>query len=301
MRVLITGHLGQLAADLKRAFAGEELILTEIEDLRLEDADGVHRLVLESQPHLILNCAAYNRVDEAEDWPELAFAANTLAVRNLATAARECGAEMVHFSSDYVFDGPGRRPYTEQDRPCPGSVYGVSKVAGELILQATWERHYICRVCGLYGHAGSREKGGNFVETMISLARAGKPLRVVDDQILTPTSTADVASAVRALVRTGRHGLYHMTSEGQCSWYEFATAIFELMAMKVELTPVGSQAYPTRARRPRYSVLENRALREVGLPEMPHWRDALQRYIAGRAAGGGQRPTSTTVERGFTR
>ena len=288
MRILITGHLGQLASDLKQVFAGDELVLTEIEDLRLEDAAAVRARVHDSRPALILNCAAYNRVDDAEDDPQAAFAANSLAVRHLAVAARECQAEMVHFSTDYVFDGPGRAPYTEADRPCPGSVYGVSKLAGELLLQASWDRHYICRVCGLYGYAGSRDKGSNFVETMIALARAGKPLRVVDDQVLTPTSTVDVARAVRALVRTGQHGLYHLTSAGQCSWYELARAIFELMGMEVSLAPVSSEAYPTRARRPRYSVLDNRRLREVGLDEMPHWRDALARYLAGRASAGRQ-------------
>ncbi|MBI5085548.1 MAG: dTDP-4-dehydrorhamnose reductase [Acidobacteria bacterium] len=279
----MTGHLGQLAADLKGVFAGDELILTEMEDLRLEDAGRVREFVQASAPELVVNCAAYNRVDEAEDAPEAAFAANTFAVRNLALAARECGAEMVHFSTDYVFDGPGRRPYTEEDAPCPGSVYGVSKAAGEMMLQATWERHYICRVCGLYGYAGSRDKGSNFVETMLKLGAKGQPLKVVDDQILTPTSTLTVARAVKNLIGTGRHGLYHMTCEGECSWYEFAQAIFAGAGMDVEVTPVGSEAYPTKARRPRYSVLENRRLREAGLGEMPDWRAALREYLSGRA------------------
>jgi dTDP-4-dehydrorhamnose reductase len=286
MRILITGHLGQLASDLKQVFAGDELVLTELEELRLEDAAAVRSFVVGTRPALILNCAAYNRVDDAEDDAPAAFAANAFAVRNLALAARECEAELCHFSTDYVFDGPGRTPYTEEDRPCPGCVYAVSKLAGELLLQATWPRHYICRVCGLYGYAGSRDKGGNFVETMIALGRAGKPLRVVDDQILTPTSTMDIARAVKTLVRTGRYGLFHLTAAGQCSWYEFARAIFELMGMQVSLTPVGSEAYPTRARRPRFSVLDNRRLREAGLEEMPAWRDALARYLAGRAAAG---------------
>jgi dTDP-4-dehydrorhamnose reductase len=286
VRVLITGHRGQLAADLKRVFADDALILTELEDLRLEDAAGVRALVSASKPELILNCAAYNRVDDAEDAPEAAFAANCFGVRNLAVAARECEAELVHFSTDYVFDSARRTPYVEEDAPCPGSVYGASKASGELMLRASWDRHYLFRVCGLYGYAGSRDKGGNFVETMIALGRRGTPLRVVDDQILTPTSTLDVARAVKAIVATGRHGLYHLTAEGQCSWHELAASIFELMRLPVELSPVSSEAYPTRARRPRYSVLDNRRLREAGLEPMPSWQDSLRRYLAGRQAAG---------------
>jgi dTDP-4-dehydrorhamnose reductase len=286
VKILITGHRGQLATDLKSVFSDQELVLTELEDLRLEDAAGVQELVGATRPELILNCAAYNRVDDAEGDPAAAFAANCFAVRNLALAASRCGAELVHFSTDYVFDGSRRTPYTEDDTPCPKSVYGVSKASGELMLQATWDRHYICRVCGLYGYAGSRDKGSNFVETMIALARKGGPLRVVNDQVLTPTSTLDVARAVRSLVATHRYGVYHLTSAGHCSWYEFAAAIFELMEMMADLTPVGSDAYPTKARRPRYSVLDNRRLREAGLDEMPEWRDPLQRYLEGRAAAG---------------
>ena len=286
MRILLTGHLGQLATDFKGVLADDELILTEREDLRLEDASAVQEFVARAAPELVINCAAYNRVDEAEDRPEDAFAANVFGVRNLALAARTVGAPMVHFSTDYVFDGPARAPYTEDDLPCPRSVYGVSKLAGELMLQSTWEKHYICRVCGLYGYAGSRDKGSNFVETVIARAREGKPLRIVDDQVLTPTPTLDVAEAVRGLIDTGRYGLYHMTSAGQCSWHEFAKAIFEELATPVDLTPVTSEAFSTKARRPRYSVLDNRNLRAIGLPDLAPWREGLRRYLADRAAHG---------------
>jgi dTDP-4-dehydrorhamnose reductase len=286
MRILLTGHLGQLATDFKQVLAGDDLILTEREDLRLEDASAVMEFVTRSAPELVINCAAYNRVDEAEDRPEDAFAANVFGVRNLALAARAAGAPMVHFSTDYVFDGLGRTPYTEDELPCPRSVYGVSKLAGELMLQSTWEKHYICRVCGLYGYAGSRDKGSNFVETVIARAREGKPLRIVDDQVLTPTPTLDVAEAVRGLIATGRHGLYHMTSAGECSWFEFAKAIFEDLGFPVDLTAVSSDAFPTKARRPRYSVLDNRNLRAIGLPDLSPWREGLRRYLKGRAAHG---------------
>jgi len=286
MRILLTGHLGQLATDLKTVLSTDELVLTEREDLRLEDAGAVMEFVTRSAPELVINCAAYNRVDEAEDRPEDAFGANVFGVRNLAVAARAVGAPMAHFSTDYVFDGPRRAPYTEDDLPCPRSVYGVSKLAGELMLESTWEKHYICRVCGLYGYMGSRDKGSNFVETVIARAREGKPLRIVDDQVLTPTPTLDIAEAVRGVIATGRYGLYHMTSAGECSWYEFTKATFEELAMPVDLTPVPSEAFPTKARRPRYSVLDNRNLRAIGLRDLPPWREGLRRYLAGRVAHG---------------
>jgi len=288
MKILISGHLGQLATDLKSVLAEHTLILTEFEDLPLQDASRVLAFVQAHTPDLILNCAAYNRVDDAEDTPEPAFAANTIAPRNLALAARAVDATLVHFSTDYVFDGPPTRtaPFTEDDTPCPRSVYGVSKLAGELMVQSTWHKSFICRVCGLYGYAGSRDKGSNFVETMIALARQRKPLKVVADQFLTPTSTLDIALALPALIATENYGLYHMTSAGHCSWHEFARAIFDLAAIPVDLTPVDSSAFPTKAKRPAFSVLDNRNLRAAGLPDLPHWRESLSAYLQGRAANG---------------
>jgi dTDP-4-dehydrorhamnose reductase len=288
MKILITGHLGQLATDLKSVLAQHSLILTELEDLPLQDEPRVLAFVQSHHPGLILNCAAYNRVDEAEDSPSPAFAANTFAPRNLALAARACNATLVHFSTDYVFDGDATRtgPYTEDDAPCPRSVYGISKLAGELMVQSTWHKSFICRVCGLYGYAGSRDKGSNFVETMIALARQGKPLKVVADQFLTPTSTLDIAQALPALVASGKFGLYHMTSAGQCSWHEFARAIFLLAGIPADLTPVDSSVFPTKAKRPAFSVLDNHNLRAAGLPDLPHWRDSLKTYIEGRVANG---------------
>ena len=151
-----------------------------------------------------------------------------------------------------------------------------------MMLQSIWPKHFIFRVSGLYGYAGSREKGTNFVETMLKLAGQGKPIRVVDDQVLTPTSTMDVATAVRQVVASDAYGLYHLTNAGQCSWYEFTKAIFEFAGLNPDLTPVSSDAFPMRAKRPNYSVLDNLRLRSNGFSEMPEWREALHCYIAGR-------------------
>lgn len=286
MKVLIVGHLGQLGTDLKKEFACEELILKDQDELLVQNEAQVQAVVQSSRPDLILNCAAFHRVDDCEDHVQLAFDVNVFGVRNLALAAKSVGADLVHFSTDYVFDSAKRTPYVETDPVCPRCIYGVSKAAGELMLASTWERHYICRVSGLYGYAGSREKGTNFVEMMLQLAKQKRTIQVVVDQILTPTSTQDVASKVRELVGTGRYGLYHLTNAGQCSWFEFAAAIFDYAGLKPELIPVTSDAFPTKAKRPNYSVLDNARLREVGLKDMPEWRDALKRYLDGRSAAG---------------
>jgi dTDP-4-dehydrorhamnose reductase len=286
MKVLITGHRGQLGCDLKTAFAGEHLILTTQDELKVQDEAQARAVIGQHRPDVILNCAAFHRVDEIEDSPEPAFDVNVLGVRNLARAARDIDAVLVHFSTDYVFDGPGRVPYPETALPCPRCVYGVSKLAGEFMLASIWPKHFICRVSGLYGYAGSREKGTNFVEMMIGLARQGKPLRVVDDQVLTPTATRDVAAGVRRLIGTAQYGLYHLTNAGQCSWYEFTRAIMEYAGLTPALTPVTSDQFPTKAKRPNYSVLDNTRYRALGFEDLPHWRDALGRYIEGRAVNG---------------
>lgn len=286
MRVLLIGYRGQLGSDLQKAFAGEELVLATQEQMRVEDASQVNAMVGQTRPEMILNCAAFHRVDDCEDCVSRAFEVNVFGVRNLALAAARANAVLVHFSTDYVFDGSRRTPYTETDVPCPGSVYGASKLAGEFLLQSTWAKYFIFRVSGLYGYAGSREKGTNFVELMISLARQGKPIKVVDDQVLTPTSTMDVVRMVRRLAGTEQYGLYHLTNAGECNWYEFAQAIFEFANLRPDLSPVTSAAFPTRAKRPNYSVLDNQRLREAGFLDLPDWREALERYIAGRAAAG---------------
>ncbi len=285
MKILLIGHRGQLGTDLAAAFASEELTLSTQDELSVVDADKVLGKVAELSPDVILNCAAFHRVDECETVPERAFEVNVFGVRNLAIAARETGAVLVHFSTDYVFQD-GSAPHREDELPSPRSQYGVSKLAGEAMLASLWHKHFIIRTSGLYGYKGSREKGTNFVETMLNLGKQGKPVRVVNDQVLTPTNTRDLADAVRQLVPTGAYGLYHLTNAGQCSWFEFTKAIFEEAGLTPDLTPVTSDAFPAAARRPSYSVLDNHRFRELGFEDMPHWRDAIKRYVAGRAAAG---------------
>jgi dTDP-4-dehydrorhamnose reductase len=279
MTTLLIGSNGQLGTELRQAFNDHDLVPLTHADCELTDPAQVRDTFRKYRPELILNTAAYHRVDECEDNPERAFAVNAIAVRNLAIAAKEIGAIVVHFSTDYVFDGRQRRPYREVDPPGPLSVYAASKLAGEYFIRAILERHFLIRTCGLYGLAGSREKGGNFVETMLRLAREGREIRVIGDQVLTPTSARELARKVRQLVETGQYGLYHITNNGECSWYQFAQAIFELAGLQPRLLETTSVAYGARANRPAYSVLDNANLRSLGLDDLRDWREALADYL----------------------
>ncbi len=283
MKTAILGAAGQLGRDLTQLLGADAVPLTRA-DADLTRPDALRAALAAARPDVVVNCAAYNFVDRAESEPSAAFAVNAWAVRDLAVICRDLGCALIHFSTDYVFglDEARRSPYAETDAPGPVSVYGLSKLAGEYVVRSTLPNHFVLRVCGLYGVWGSGGKGGNFVETMLRVAGQGKPLRVVDDQVCTPTSTADVAAATIALVRTGRYGLYHLRSGGECSWYEFARAIFELEGMQADLTPIPSREYPTAARRPGYSVLCTAAYEGLGRAPLRHWREALASYLQER-------------------
>lgn len=288
MATLLIGARGQLGTELRQAFADDDLVALAHADLELTDRAKVWEALDTYRPGLILNTAAYHRVDECEDEPERAFGVNALAVRNLAMAAKRIGAVMVHFSTDYVFDGRQSRPYQEGDPPGPLSVYATSKLAGEFFVRAVLDKYFLIRTCGLYGTAGSLAKGGNFVETMLRLAREGREIRVVGDQVLTPTSARDLAKKVRQLIETERYGLYHITNSGECSWYRFASAIFELAGLRARLSETTSAAYGARATRPAYSVLDNANLRSLGIDDLRDWRDALADYLDEQKRSGGQ-------------
>ncbi|MBI3780964.1 MAG: dTDP-4-dehydrorhamnose reductase [candidate division NC10 bacterium] len=287
MTTLLIGANGQLGSELRKAFRDHDLVPLTHTDLELTDPGQLREALNKSRPSLILNTAAYHRVDECEDYPDRAFAVNAIAVRDLALAAREVGAVLVHFSTDYVFDGRRRRPYKETDPPGPLSVYAASKLAGEYFIRATHERHFVIRTSGLYGIAGSSGKGGNFIETMLRLATAGKPIQVVGDQILTPTSAKELAGKVRQLVETGAYGLYHITNNGECSWFQFAAAIFEISGLRTKVSETTSLAFGARAIRPPYSVLDNANLRRLGLDDLRPWRDALRDYLEDRRSAKG--------------
>jgi dTDP-4-dehydrorhamnose reductase len=287
MRIAILGASGQLGTDLTSNLADEDVVPLVRGDVDVSNHARARSALADIRPHVIVNTTAYHRVDDCEDHPELAYSINALSVLNLVRAANRLGALLVHFSTDYVFDGRSNTPYIETSETLPLSVYGNSKLAGEYLVRSLAKDFILVRTCGLYGRAGSRGKGGNFVETMLKKARAGEPIRVVDDQVLTPTSTADLARQLVELLNARKRGLFHITNEGSCSWYEFARAVFEIAGIEPNLSPTTSELYKAPATRPKYSVLENRHLKDLGLNQMLHWRDALREYLAatGHVAG----------------
>jgi len=284
MKVLLVGANGQLGSDLLRVFrmAGDTVIPSTHAQLDVCSEDRVSEIMAETKPDVVLNTAAFHKVEECEKRPALAFQVNSTGAMNLAKACQRSGAVLVHFSTDYVFDGFKNAPYEESDLPAPLNVYGVSKVAGEHLIACNSDRYFVIRTCGLYGLAGSSGKGGNFVENMLNKATPRAAICVVEDQVLTPTYTADLAAGTRSLILTGRFGLYHLSSEGQCSWYEFARTIFACAGVDARLTAVKTDDFPSAVKRPSYSVLSKTRLHSLGLT-VPSWQDALSRYLRQRS------------------
>jgi dTDP-4-dehydrorhamnose reductase len=279
MKTLLLGARGQLGSDIRDTWPRDGLIPLTSDDLDVTDRDAVFAEIAGHRPDLVLNTTAFHNVDLCEDEAARALEVNAIAPKHLADACAEHGAVLMHLSTDYVFSGRAGRPYTEHDRVDPVSVYGVSKAAGELMIRGRLDRHYIVRGSGLFGVAGAAGKGGNFVETMLRLAREGKPLKVVDDQTLSPTYTRDLAEKLLEVARSGRYGTYHITGSGECSWYRFALSIFEEAGLHPDLSPTTSAEFAAKAARPEYSVLANDALAAAGIAPMRHWREALKDYL----------------------
>ena len=285
-RYVVIGATGQLGSDLVRTFDQPgELVALSTRDVDILDSARTRSMLETLRPTCVINTAAYNLVDRAEDDERSAFALNAEAVGTLAAICQAAGARLVHFSTDYVFDGAKRTPYLETDSPQPVSVYGESKLAGERLALERCERSVIFRVCGLFGLAGSLGKGkGNFVETMLRLAREGRPLRVVSDQVLCPSYTLDLARKVWKVLPKVAHPIYHLTNAGQVSWYEFARRALELAGVTADLTPVTAAEYGARARRPAYSVLAHAHLAALGEDDLRPWDAALPAYVAERSS-----------------
>lgn len=275
MRTAVLGSGGQLGRELCARLSGDVSALTR-DRADLTRPDQVQATLTELRPDVVINCAAFNHVDRAESEPETAFAVNAWGVRHLARICQDLNAVLVHFSSDYVFglDDRRRTPYSEADAPGPTSVYGLSKLTGEYVVRSVCAKHFVIRTCGLYGLWGAGGKGGNFVETMLRHTAQGQPLRVVNDQICTPSYAVDVAKGVIELIGTDRYGLHHMTNAGSCSWHEFAATIFKLAGVQADLTPIGSKERNDAARRPGYSVLTSTIL-----PPLRPWQEALAEYL----------------------
>jgi dTDP-4-dehydrorhamnose reductase len=276
------GQLGSTLAHLINAPAGTwTLRQFTLNDFDVRNHELTRQALEKERPEVVINTTAYLRVDDCEDQCQMAFDVNAVAVHNMAKICKSLDATLVHFSTDYVFGGDAVRaqPYVESDLPWPQSVYAASKLAGEHMLTATWDKHLLIRSCGLYGAGGSLVKGTNFVESMLRLADSGKDLKVVNDQRLTPTATTDLAEKVMELVNTGSRGLFHVTNSGDCTWFEFAQEIFRLAHKNVSLAPTTTAAYGARAKRPAYSVLQSERLEHSGLALLRPWPDALRDYL----------------------
>jgi dTDP-4-dehydrorhamnose reductase len=279
----VLGAGGQLGHDFCAYLQDEASGLSRAQ-ADLTQPESLRATVQKIHPEIVINCAAYNFVDQAESDPEAAFAVNAWGVRNLAQVCRDLQCVLVHFSTNYVFglDENRKAPYAETDAPGPISVYGLSKLTGEYFARFLCPKHFVIRPAGLFGHGGRGGNKTNFVELMLRLAEQGKPIRVVSDQVCTPTATADLVKATIALIQTSRYGLYHLTNSGACSWHEFAQAIFGLAGVRANLSAVTTQDFGAPARRPGYSVMAMGAYEGLGLPPLRAWREALAQYLRER-------------------
>ncbi len=280
MKVAVIGSTGQLGQDLMRVF-GEEAVGFSHQDLDVTDEASVASNIRSAAPDWVLNAAAFHRVDDCEVNPTLTFAVNTVGALNTARAAADVGSGVVFYSTDYVFGGQDRgrgHPYEEGDVPHPLNLYGVSKAAGEQLVMQANARHLVVRSAGLYGTATSR-KGWTFPELMINKARTEGFVRVVTDQVLSPTFTADLARKTKELIEHGAIGLFHLTNSGECSWFEFAQETFRKADVEARMEPIGATELHQRARRPSYSALASSHLERMELDPMRPWKEALSDYL----------------------
>lgn len=282
MKVAVIGANGQLGSDIVTECqqAGEITVGLTHWNLDISSLESTRNTLESIHPSVIVNTAAMHQVENCEKEPLRAYEVNALGVRNLAIVARELDAKLVHISTDYVFDGSKKRPYVESDPAAPLNVYGNTKLAGEAFIRGTSEKYFVVRTSALYGKNPCRAKGGkNFVDLMVKLAGGRDELRVVDDEVVSPTSTAELAKQIVLLSRTEHYGLYHATAEGSCSWYEFAKTIFEIANIKANLKVAGPNEFPLKVARPKYSVLENAELKELGLNALSSWQEGLRAYL----------------------
>lgn len=286
MRAILLGPNGQLGSDLQVAAGRAEwlhLVPVDRRQLDLSEVEAASRFLNEQAFDCLINCAAFHKTDDVERNAQLAFTINAHLVQRLAEICSEKRARLIHISTDYVFGGQDKRsPLFEDDGCAPLNVYGASKVMGEALALSSGADVIIARVASLFGVAGSSGKGGNFVETMIRMAKEKGKLSVVADQWMSPTSTADTSDALLLLLRTRvQRGIWHVVNSGAATWHEFATRIVERAGISAEVEAVPSGRFPTVAKRPAYCVLDNAKILAAGVA-MPHWHDALDRYLANK-------------------
>lgn len=283
-RAVVFGRGGQLGVELVKVFSqrGYEVTGFDRAAVDVTDASLVEQTLARLDPAVVLNAAAYNQVDVAEKEPQAALAGNALAVRNLALACRQVDARLVHFSTDYVFDGKATRPYTEEDQTHPLGAYAVSKLAGELYAQAYLENPLIIRTSGVFGPAGVRTNRGNFVEMMLRLEKNGQPIKVVEDHVASPSYAPAIAVRTADMVEKRLSGVFHIGGGTAISWFDYAKLIFETAGLHPELRPTNAREYRTQAQRPKYSALSNAKMERAGIPPMPSMPEAVASYMVER-------------------
>jgi dTDP-4-dehydrorhamnose reductase len=285
-KAILFGGAGQLGFEIQREFSarGYTVFSYDRSGVDITDAAAVERAIASNGADLVLNAAAYNMVDVAENEPQAAYQVNALAVRNMAVACRQAGAKLVHFSTDYVFDGTKGSSYTEEDRPHPLGAYAVSKLCGELYARAYLDNLLILRTSGVFGPAALRTARGNFVELMLRLAAGGQPIKVVEDMVASPTYAPALAHCTAELVERGECGTFHAGGGTAISWFDYAKLIFACAGLQPELKPTSEREYRTPARRPRYSALANTKMDALGVEPMPPMEKAVRSYLLVRAS-----------------
>ncbi|MFH0847827.1 MAG: dTDP-4-dehydrorhamnose reductase [Chloroflexota bacterium] len=281
VKVAIIGATGQLGTDLSKELAQVNPFCLGHRQVEVGNLSSVKEALLAYKPDVVINTAAFHKTDDCESDPDRAFLVNAIGARNVAVVVQDIGAKLVHISTDYIFGGgvASHAPYTEFEAPVPLSIYGKSKLAGEYFVQHLCHKHFIVRSSGLFGVAGASGKGGNFVETMLRLAKEKEELRVVNDQVFSPTYTKDLAWKITQLIDTEYYGIFHITNKGSCSWYELTKEILRLAGLKIPVVPITSDQYPQKAKRPNFSVLDNYHLRLLGMDDMRPWQTALRDYM----------------------
>lgn len=276
MRVLVTGVKGQLGYDVVNELEKRkiEAVGVDIDDMDITDAASVDAVITQANVDAVIHCAAYTAVDAAEDNEELCRKVNVDGTQNIANVCKKLNIKMMYISTDYVFDGTGTVPWQPDDERNPLNVYGVTKYQGELAVQNTIDKFFIVRIAWVFGINGK-----NFIKTMLNLAQTHDKLTVVDDQVGSPTYTYDLAVLLVDMIQTEKYGIYHATNEGICTWYEFACEIFKQADIKIEVEPVSSAAFPTKAKRPENSRMNKDKLEEQGFHKLPAWQDAVARYV----------------------
>lgn len=275
-KIILTGANGQLGRAMSALYSKKqdiEVIETDIHNLDITNLSAVIELVEREKPYAIINCAAYTAVDNCEFEQDKAYSINVVGSRNIAIAAEMTGAKLVHISTDYVFDGCKDKPYIEFDKPNPTSIYGMSKYQSEEYVKMFCHKFFIIRTAWLYG------EGNNFVKTMLRLSEEREEVGVVADQFGTPTSTSVVRDIINTLIWTDNYGIFHGTCEGECSWADFAEEIFKLAGKTTKVKRLTTDEYPVKAKRPKYSVLDNYMLSLTTEYVAPRWEESLKEYM----------------------